>query len=98
MSVGIQRLREEPDRIRQGAVDKGEDPALVDQALAADARRRELQGEGDALRAERNTVSKQIGDAIKGGATPDSEDVARLKARSAMSCTSRSMAVAVVSA
>ena len=30
MSVGVQRLREEPDRIRQGAIDKREDPALVD--------------------------------------------------------------------
>ena len=82
MSVGLQRLREDADRVRQGAIDKGEDPALVDAALAADARRRELQGEGDALRAERNTVSKQIGEAIKGGAKPDSEDVARLKGRS----------------
>ena len=27
MSVGVQRLREEPDRIRQGAIDKREDPA-----------------------------------------------------------------------
>jgi seryl-tRNA synthetase len=82
MSVGLQRLREDADRVRQGAVDKGEDPALVDQALAADARRRELQGEGDALRAERNTLSKQIGEAIKGGAKPDSDAVAGLKARS----------------
>ena len=39
MSVGLQRLREEPDAIRKGAIDKGEDPALVDAALAADARR-----------------------------------------------------------
>ena len=44
MSVGLQRLREEADAIKKGAVDKGEDPALVDAALAADARRRELQG------------------------------------------------------
>ena len=58
MSVGLQRLREEPDAIRKGAIDKGEDPALVDAALAADARRRELQGEADGLRAERNTASK----------------------------------------
>ena len=58
MSVGLARLREEPDAIRKGAADKGEDPTLVDAALAADARRRELQGEGDALRAERNAASK----------------------------------------
>jgi hypothetical protein len=40
VSVGLARLRAEPDAIRKGAVDKGEDPALVDQAIAADARRR----------------------------------------------------------
>jgi seryl-tRNA synthetase len=82
VSVGLQRLREEPDRIRKGAVDKGEDAGLVDQALAADARRRELQGEADGLRAERNTASKAIGEAIKGGATPDGPEVAELRARS----------------
>ena len=79
MSVGLQRLREEPDAIRKGAIDKGEDPALVDAALAADARRRELQGEADGLRAERNTASKSIGEAIKGGAKPDGPEVAALR-------------------
>jgi seryl-tRNA synthetase len=82
MSVGLQRLREAPDAIRKGAVDKGEDPALVDAAIAADARRRELQGEADGLRAERNSVSKQIGEAIKGGARPDGPEVAALRGRS----------------
>ena len=47
MSVGVQRLREEPDRIRQGAIDKREDPAIVDRALEVDARRRRLQAESD---------------------------------------------------
>jgi len=82
MSVGLARLREEPDAIRKGALDKGEDPALVDAALAADERRRALQGEGDALRAERNIASKSIGEAIKGGAQPDGPEVAQLRARS----------------
>jgi len=82
MSVGLAWLREEPDAIRQGAIDKGEDPSLVDAALAADLRRRQLQGEGDALRSERNTVSKQIGEVIKSGAAPDGADVVGLKARS----------------
>ena len=40
MSVGLQRLRDEPDVIRQGAIDKGEDPAIVDRALELDAERR----------------------------------------------------------
>ena len=82
MSVGLARLREEPDAIRKGARDKGEDPALVDAALEADARRRALQGEGDALRAERNAASKSIGETIKGGAKPDGPEVAALRARS----------------
>ncbi|MBA2254442.1 MAG: serine--tRNA ligase [Chloroflexi bacterium] len=82
MSVGVQRLREETERIRQGAIDKGEDPAVIDEALAADLRRRTVLGEGDTLRAERNAVSKQIGDAIRGGAAPDGVEIAKLRARS----------------
>src|SRR5262245_31866940 len=82
MSVGLQRLREDGEAVRKGAIDKGEDPALVDTALAADARRRELQGEADGLRAERNTASKAIGEAIKGGAKPDGPEVAALRRRS----------------
>jgi seryl-tRNA synthetase len=82
MSVGVQRLREEPDVIRQGAVDKGEDPAVVDAALELDSRRRTLLAEGDRLKGERNAASKEIGAAVRGGASPDGPDVAQLKARS----------------
>ncbi len=82
MSVGLQRLRDEPDLIRQGAIDKGEDPALVDRALELDARRRQLLGESETLKAERNAASKRIGEAIKGGAAPDGDEVAGLKADS----------------
>ena len=82
MSVGLQRLREDSEAIRKGALDKGEDPAIVDAALVADLRRRELQGEADGLRAERNAASKQIGEAIKGGAKPDGPEVADLRRRS----------------
>jgi seryl-tRNA synthetase len=82
MSVGVQRLRDEPDRIRQGAIDKGEDPALVDRAIEVDRRRRALQAESDAKKAERNTVSKQIGEAIRGGAKPDGDEVRALRDQS----------------
>ncbi|HEU5224415.1 MAG TPA: serine--tRNA ligase [Actinomycetota bacterium] len=82
MSVGLQRLREEPDRIRDGAVRKGEDPTVVDRALELDAERRRLLGESEALKADRNAASKQIGAAIKGGAAPDGPEVAELKAAS----------------
>ena len=82
MSVGLQRLREEPDVIRRGAVDKGEDPSIVDSALEVDATRRRLQAESDQLKAERNSASKQVGEAIRSGAKPDGPEVAALKAQS----------------
>jgi seryl-tRNA synthetase len=82
MSVGLQRLRDEPDAIRRGAIDKGEDPSVIDQALELDTKRRRLLGESEAHKAERNAVSKRIGEAIKGGATPDGPEVAALKAAS----------------
>jgi seryl-tRNA synthetase len=82
MSVGVQRLRSEPEVIRKGALDKGEDATLVDVALALDMRRRVLLGEADARKAERNAASKQIGEAIKGGAAPGGPEVAALRAAS----------------
>ncbi|MGD0407900.1 MAG: serine--tRNA ligase [Candidatus Limnocylindrales bacterium] len=70
MSIGLARLREEPDRIRQGAIDKGEDPSIVDAALALEGDRRQLLGETDHLKAERNAASKRIGEAMRAGAAP----------------------------
>ena len=82
MSVGLQRLRDEPEVIRKGAIDKGEDATLVDTALALDGRRRALLSEADARKAERNTASKQIGEAIKAGVAPGGPEVAALRATS----------------
>ena len=82
MSVGSQRLRDEPDVIRRGAIAKGEDPGLVDRALALDAERRRLLGEAETLKAERNVASRRFGEAIKAGAAPDGPDVAALRAAS----------------
>ena len=82
MSVGLQRLRDEPEVIRRGAIDKGEDPAPIDAALELDGRRRAILGESEALKAERNAASKQIGEAIKSGASPNGPDVAALKGAS----------------
>jgi seryl-tRNA synthetase len=79
MSIGLARLREEPDRIRQGAIDKGEDPSVVDAALALEARRRQLLGDSDALKAERNAASKKIGEAIRAGAAPNGPEVVALR-------------------
>jgi seryl-tRNA synthetase len=82
MSVGLQRLREDAPAIRQGALDKGEDPSIVDRALAVDARRRELLAEGDQLKAERNTASKAMGEAIRAGGDPNGPETVSLRGRS----------------
>ncbi len=74
MSVGIQRLRDDADAIRQGARDKGHDTALIDQALAADEQRRSLLGEIDSARAQRKAVSAQVAEAMKAKA-PNAEEL-----------------------
>jgi len=79
MSVGVQRLRDEPDLVRRGAIDKGEDPAAVDRAIALDERRRAILADNDALKAERNAASKRVGEAIRQGADPNGPAVAELK-------------------
>jgi seryl-tRNA synthetase len=92
MSVGLQRLRDEPDAIRRGAIAKGEDPALIDRALEVDAERRRLLAEVEALKAERNMASKEIGKSVSAyadiatgtGAAFDAEvRISQLKSQSA---------------
>ncbi|MGZ3642018.1 MAG: hypothetical protein ACXVAI_07125, partial [Candidatus Limnocylindrales bacterium] len=67
MSVGLQRLRDDALRLRQGALDKGEDPEAVDRAVALDVQRRELAAEADGLRAARRKLSEEIAAAVRGG-------------------------------
>ena len=83
MSVGLQRLREEPDAHPPGRDRQGRGPGA--RRPGARARRRAARGcsaESEALKAERNAASKQIGEAIKGGAAPDGPEVAELQAAS----------------
>lgn len=79
MSVGLQRLRDEPEVIRQGAIDKGEDPGLVDRALELDVRRRALLGEIERDRAQRNEWSQQVGVLIRDGADPNGDVVGQYR-------------------
>lgn len=59
--IDINLIREQADVVRAGMKKRGIDPAPVDDAVRLDARRRELLGEVEGLKAERNTVSKEIG-------------------------------------
>jgi len=83
VSVGLQRLRDDAARLRQGALDKGEDPEAVDRAVALDAQRRELAAEGDGLRAQRKRLSEEIAAAVRAGADAGSAQFGELRARSA---------------
>lgn len=53
-------LRTDPDRVRASQTARGEDPAVVDELLAADEDRRVAIGEFEALRAEQKGLGKQV--------------------------------------
>ena len=58
--LDIALIREQPELVKAALLSRNEDPAQVDIILALDARRRKLLREVEALRAERNHVSKEI--------------------------------------
>jgi seryl-tRNA synthetase len=53
-------LREDPDRVREGQTKRGLSPDVVDEAIAADERRRSSIAEFEKLRAEQKALGKQI--------------------------------------
>jgi len=63
----LQRLPEDTDTIRRGAIDKGETRRRRSRRSSSTAAVETLLGEGDTLKAERNAASKRIGEAIKAG-------------------------------
>lgn len=60
--LDITIIREDPERVKAAFRDLNDEEAIprIDAILALDARRRELLQEVESLRAERNTLSKQI--------------------------------------
>jgi seryl-tRNA synthetase len=59
--LDIRLIREQPDFVKEGLRRVGADPALVDQVLECDSRRRTIETEASSLRAQRNAGSKEIG-------------------------------------
>jgi seryl-tRNA synthetase len=59
--IDLKLLREDPDRVRASQRARGEDPALVDVLLDADAARRSAISVADNLRAEQKIASKGVG-------------------------------------
>jgi seryl-tRNA synthetase len=62
--IDIKLVREEPQTVKEGMQKRNLDPSVVDELLAIDEQRRELLQKVESLKAERNTVSREIG-AIK---------------------------------
>ncbi len=61
--IDLKTLRDDPESVRESQRIRGEDPALVDRALDADARRRAAVAEADNLRAEQKSLGKLVGKA-----------------------------------
>ena len=59
--LDIKLIREQPEFVKAGITRRGDDPTLVDEVLRLDSRRRELLGEVERLKAEKNAASKAIG-------------------------------------
>ena len=75
--LDIRFLRENPDVVKENIKKKFQDGKLplVDEVIELDAKKRETQQEADALRADRNKLSKQIGALMGQGKKEEAEAV-----------------------
>ena len=75
--LDIKFLRENPDVVKQNIKNKFQDSKLplVYEVIELDKRNREIKGEVEALRAEKNKISKMIGTLMKEGKREEAEEV-----------------------
>ncbi len=74
--LSISYLRDHKEEsLRRLAVKRFAEADLVDQVLARDEERRKIQAELDALLAEQNTLSKEIGDLFRSGRKDQANDL-----------------------
>ena len=78
--IDINLIRENPDLVKENIKKKFQDKKLplVDEILALDVKKRALQSEGDALRAQRNTLAKSIGTLMREGKKEEAEQAKAL--------------------
>ena len=83
--LDLKFVRENPDVVKQNIKNKFQDDKLplVDEVIELDAQRRATQQEADALRAEKNKISKQIGALMAQGKRDEAEDVKKKVAEDA---------------
>ena len=75
--LDIKFLRANPEIVKQNIKNKFQDSKLplVDEVIELDLRNREIKQEVEALRAEKNKVSKQIGALMAQGKKEEAEEV-----------------------
>ena len=81
--LDIKFLRTNPDIVKQNIKNKFQDEKLplVDEVIELDKKNREIKGEVEALRANRNKISKQIGACMAQGKREEAEELkAQVKA------------------
>ena len=83
--LDIKFVRENPEIVKQNIRNKFQDSKLplVDEVIALDLRNREIKKEVEALRAEKNQISKKIGGFMAQGKKEEAEEMKRQVAASA---------------
>ncbi|MFP6634974.1 MAG: serine--tRNA ligase [Dehalococcoidia bacterium] len=76
--LSIELIRREPEFVKSALESRGEEDPLAE-ILALDVTRRQLITEGDELRARRNQVSRQVGEARRDGQEPPADIVAEMR-------------------
>jgi seryl-tRNA synthetase len=65
--ISLQLVRDDPEGVKRAIARKGEPTDPVDRLVAADSRRRTLEGEANEIRAERNAGNRRLGDLLRSG-------------------------------
>lgn len=83
--LDIKFVRNNPDVVKQNIKNKFQDEKLplVDEVIELDQKNRDIKGEVEALRAEKNKISKQIGACMTQGKKEEAEELKRKVAESA---------------
>lgn len=82
--IDIKFLRENPDVVKENMKKKFQDSklGLVDEVIALDRENRDIKGEVEALRAEKNKIAKQIGALMGQGKKDEAEEIKKTVAAS----------------
>ncbi|MCP1103118.1 seryl-tRNA synthetase [Aequitasia blattaphilus] len=91
--LDIKFVRSNPDEVRENIKKKFQDSKLplVDEVIELDLRNREIKQEVEALRAEKNKISKEIGALMAQGKKDEAEEVKKEVAKNAASIESLSV-------